>query len=163
MISETVINYINSLGISCKIFSHSPAFSMDECEKIALETGTRLCKNLFLKTTSGSNYYLLMMHPDKKFVTSKVSKLLCSSRLSFASGEEMTDMLRTSPGSLSIMSLIFSECPDITLAIDSDVLKDEYICCHPCDNSQTLKIKTCDILNTLIPSFNVEYKIIDID
>lgn len=163
MISETVISHIDSLGISCNTFSHAPAFSMEECEKVSEITGAMLCKNLFLKTTSGNAYYLLLMYPGKKFVTSKVSKLLGSSRLSFATGEEMTDMLNTMPGSLSILSLLFDQDKKVNLAIDRDVLKEDYFCCHPCDNSYTVKMKTEDVIEKLIPSLKIDYQIIDID
>ena len=39
---------------------------------------------------------------------------------------------------------------DVTLLIDEDLLTDEYIGCHPCINSSTLKIRTKDILDVFL-------------
>ncbi len=135
---------------------------MEKCAEIEKSIGGKICKNLFLQTTTGSAHYLLMMGSEKKFVTKEVSKSLGSSRLSFASGEKMEEMLGTSPGSLSITSLVFDKEKKVQLAIDRDVISDEYICCHPCDCTATLKIKTADITDILIPSLGITPNIIDI-
>ena len=74
----------------------------------------------------------------------------------------MEEMLGTSPGSLSITSLIFDKDKAVSLAIDSDVLKEKFICCHPCDCTATLKIRTSDITDILIPALEITPIIIDI-
>ena len=33
----------------------------------------------------------------------------------------------------------------VRLLVDEDVLKDEYVGCHPCVNTSSLKIKTADV------------------
>lgn len=40
------------------------------------------------------------------------------------------------------------------LLIDSDLLKDEYIGCHPCVNTSTLKIRTKYITDIFLPAVN---------
>jgi Ala-tRNA(Pro) deacylase len=40
----------------------------------------------------------------------------------------------------------------VQLLIDEEVLKGEYIGCHPCINTSTLRIRTCDALDKLIPA-----------
>ncbi len=162
MIINEVINYLDNLNISYELFNHKPVSSIEECKQIEDFIGGRICKNLFLKTTNGKIKILLIIDADKKFITKDISKKLETSRLSFCSSDEMIKHLNTAPGSLSIMSLIFDKCNSIGLAIDKDVIQDEFIYCHPCKNNATLKIKTKDVLDILIPSFNKEYKIIQI-
>ncbi|MBQ8762820.1 MAG: prolyl-tRNA synthetase associated domain-containing protein [Clostridia bacterium] len=157
-----VCDYLKNLGIEFSRVTHEAAETLEKCAEIEKIIGGKICKNLFLQTTTGSAYYLLMMDSGKKFVTKEVSKALGSSRLSFASGEKMESMLGTSPGSLSITSLIFDSDKKVMLAIDEDILKEEFICCHPCDCTATLKIKTADITGILIPSLGLTPKIIDI-
>ncbi len=157
-----VCEHLKNLRIDFTVISHDAAETLEKCAEIEKIIGGRICKNLFLQTTSGSIHYLLMMDSSKKFVTKEVSKALGSSRLSFASGEKMENMLGTSPGSLSITSLIFDKDKIVSLAIDEDVLKEEYICCHPCDCTATLKIKTSDITDILIPSLGIMPNIIKI-
>ena len=157
----TVCGYLDGLGIDYKKFEHSPAATIEECKKIEEILNDTICKNLLLRTTNGSAYYLLILRNDKQFVTSRISKLLGSSRLSFASGEEMKNMLNTSPGSLSILSLIFDKEKAIRLAIDKDVIENKHFCCHPCNNSATLKIKTSDITDIFLPSLEIKPVIIE--
>ena len=158
---KTVCDYLDNIDIAYKKIEHSPAATIEECKKIEEILNDTICKNLLLRTTNGSAYYLLILRNDKQFVTSRISKLLGSSRLSFASGEEMTNMLNTTPGSLSILSLIFDDEKKIKLAIDRDVIENEYFCCHPCDNSATLKIKTSDVTDVIIPSLKINPVIIE--
>ena len=160
--AEFVCNHLKNIGIHFSVITHEAAQTLEKCAEIEKIIGGKICKNLFLQTTTGSSYYLLMMDGSKKFVTKNVSKTLGSSRLSFASGEIMEKMLGTSPGSLSITSLVFDEEKRVSLAIDEDILKEEFICCHPCDCTATLKIRTNDIINVLIPSLGIIPKIISI-
>lgn len=160
--AEFICNYLKNLGAEFSVTTHEAAETLEKCAEIEKIINGKICKNLFLQTSSASAYYLLMMDSGKKFVTKEVSKAIGSSRLSFASGEKMEEMLGTSPGSLSITSLVFDKEKKVSLAIDSDILKEEFICCHPCDCTATLKIKTTDITDILIPSFGIKPIIIEI-
>lgn len=154
--------HLKNAGIEFSLVTHAPAFTIEKCAEVEKLIGGRICKNLFLQTTSGSAYYILMLDGNKKFVTKDVSKKLGSSRLSFAPPEAMQRLLNTNPGSLSVTSLMFDKEKRVALAIDGDILKEEYICCHPSDNTATLKIKTKDITEKLLPLLGVEPKIIEI-
>ncbi len=160
--AATVCGFLEKIGIEYKIVTHPPVFTLEECRAVNGLLDGVICKNLLLRTDSGRVIYLLMIKDDKRFVTKDVSKKLGCSRLSFASGEFMESLLNTSPGSLSITSLIFDGDKKVALAIDADVLKEEYICCHPSDNSATLKIRTEDVLQKLIPALGIEPEIIEI-
>lgn len=162
MNKETVCSYLDSIGIGYEKTEHSPAFTIEECKKIEKTIGAEICKNLLLTNTPKSVYYLLLMKGDKPFVTKDVSKKLGSSRLSFASADDMKALLSTNPGSLSVTSLIFDKDKKIRLAVDSELLKNEFLGCHPSDNSATLKIRTEDVFGIFIKSLQREAEIIDI-
>lgn len=153
--AEFICDYLNKNGIEFSVVNHEAAETLEKCAEIEKIIDGRICKNLFLQTTTAGSHYLLMMDSRKKFVTKNVSKAVGSSRLSFASGEKMEKMLGTSPGSLSITSLVFDKEKKVSLVIDEDILKEEFICCHPCDCTATLKIKTTDVVNILIPSLDI--------
>ena len=44
----------------------------------------------------------------------------------------------------------------VKLLIDEDVLKEDYIGCHPCVCTSSLKIKTEDIFNKFLPKVGHE-------
>ena len=90
------------------------------------------------------------MPGDKKFMTKDLSKQLHISRLSFAEPEYMEKYLNITPGSVSVLGLMNDEDWYVELLIDKDLLKDEYIGCHPCINTSSLKIKTEDILKKFL-------------
>lgn len=159
---EKVCAYLEEVKIKYEIFHHDPAFTIDECRLIEEKIDGKICKNLLLTTTTGSIYYLLMMSGEKKFVTKDVSKKLGTSRLSFASAEKMKELINTEPGSLSVTGLIFDNEKTVKLAVDRAVFEEEYVCCHPSDNSATLKIKTRDLTERLLPSLGADPVIIDV-
>ncbi len=159
---EKVCKFLEKTEIDFEITYHKPAFTIEECQKIEKVINGKICKNLMLTTTTGSIYYLLMMSGEKKFVTKDVSKKLGTSRLSFASAEKMCELLNTEPGSLSVTSLIFDENKTVRLAVDRSVFEEEYVCCHPSDNTATLKIKTQDLTEKFLPSVGADPVIINI-
>ena len=93
-----------------------------------------------------------MMPGDKKFRTAVFSKKMGCSRLSFADAAHMEEYLDITPGSVSVLGLMNDPENHVRLVIDEDILKDEYIGCHPCINTSSLKLKTSDVLEKLIPA-----------
>ena len=98
-----------------------------------------------------------MMPGTKVFKTKEVSHQIGSTRLSFASPDDMMKHLGLEPGSVSIMGLMNDRDNAVQLLIDEDVLKDDYIGCHPCVNTSSLKIKTSDIIEKYLPAVKHDY------
>ncbi len=57
----------------------------------------------------------------------------------------MEAILGVTPGSVTVLGLMNDTENRVKLYIDKDVLADEYLGCHPCINTSSLKIKTADI------------------
>ena len=93
-----------------------------------------------------------MMPGDKKFKTKELSSQINSARLSFAEPGDMLKYLDIEPGAVSIMGLMNDKEHDVQLLIDEDVLKGEYIGCHPCVCTSSLKIRTEDIIEKYLPA-----------
>ena len=125
---------------------------MEACNEIDAVLGVMICKNLFLCNRQKTAFYLLMMPGDKKFKTKELSHQINSARLSFAEPEDMLKYLDIEPGAVSIMGLMNDTGHDVQLLVDEDVLKGEYIGCHPCVCTSSLKIRTQDILEKFLPA-----------
>ena len=145
-------DYLDSLGIPFFRTDHERADNMEACNEIDAVLGVIICKNLFLCNRQKTKYYLLMMPGDKKFKTKELSKQIGSARLSFAEPDAMLEYLDIEPGAVSIMGLMNDREKAVQLLIDEDVLKDEYIGCHPCVCTSSLKIRTADILEKFLPA-----------
>ena len=150
-------NFLDDLNIDYQRVDHDTADTMEICEEIDKTLGAVICKNLFLCNRQETVFYLLMIPADKVFKTKDISAQIGSSRLSFANAEHMMKYLNITPGSVSVLGLMNDKENDVTLLIDEDILKDEYFGCHPCINTSSLKIKTVDLVDKIVPALKHEF------
>lgn len=159
---ENVYRFLSENFLSFLCIEHSPADTNEDCHEIEKYLDAVICKNLFLRNSAETKYFLLLMSPDTKFDSKIISKQIQSSRLSFASADKMIEILGVEPGSASIMCLINDSASDVSLLIDSRLLENEYFCCHPCKNTATLKFKTKDIFERFISITGHNYTIVNL-
>lgn len=145
-----VYSLLDELSIPYERVDHAVTETMEACENIDMLLDVSMCKNLFLRNRQKTAFYLLMMPGKKKFKTKDVSKQLGTSRLSFAEAEYMEQYLNITPGSVSVLGLMNDSNHAVHLVIDKELLDNEYIGCHPCINTSSLKIRTEDILNIFL-------------
>ena len=145
-----VYDFLDSLGVVYQRIDHEAAMTMEACEEIDRTLEATICKNLLLCNRQETQFYLLMLPGDKVFKTKDLSAQIGSSRLSFAKEEYMEQYLDITPGSLSVLGLMNDKDRMVRLLIDEDVLTGEYIGCHPCINTSSLRLKTKDIFNTFL-------------
>ena len=143
---------LDSLGIAYQRIDHEAAMTMEACAAIDEALDATICKNLLLCNRQCTAFYLLMIPGNKTFKTSVPSKQIGSSRLSFASSEAMEELLDITPGSVSVMGLMNDHENRVQLLMDQDVLKGEYIGCHPCINTSSLRFRTADLIEKIIPA-----------
>lgn len=159
---ERVYDLLDELNIKYYRADHSPADTIEDCQKVEEVIGVQICKNLFLCNRQKTEFYILLMPALKPFRTAVVSKLLGVSRLSFGDEEFMREFLDITPGSVSIMGLMNDKNNRVRLLIDKELADSEYIRCHPCINTSTLKISTDDIFKKYLPRVHHKPLVIDI-
>ena len=147
-----VYDLLDELQIEYGRIDHEAAMTMEACAHIDQALNATMCKNLLLCNRQCTQFYLLLIPGDKPFKTSVLSKQIGSSRLSFASGEYMEQFLDITPGSLSVLGLMNDKDRNVALLIDEDVLQGEYIGVHPCINTSSLRLRTEDLVQKIIPS-----------
>ena len=149
-----VYDLLDSLGISYQRIDHEAAYTMEASEAIERVLEATICKNLFLCNCQKTNYYLLMIPGDKVFKTKELSHQIGSARLSFGTPEAMEEMLDVTPGSATIMGLMNDSDQKVQLLVDEDVLKGEYLGCHPCVNTSSLRLKTADVFGPVLTAMH---------
>lgn len=147
-----VYDLLDRLSVDYERIDHPAAMTMEACEEIDRALEATICKNLFLCNRQQTDFYLLMMPGNKKFVTKDLSSQLGVSRLSFGSPEYMEKLLDITPGSLSVMGLMNDHDGRVQLLIDEDVLQGEMIGFHPCINTSSLRLRLSDLMDTIIPA-----------
>ena len=151
-----VYDFLDNLGVDYMRVDHEPAMTMEVCADIDKTLEATICKNLLLCNRQATVFYLLMLPGSKVFKTSVLSKQIGSSRLSFASAEAMEEFLDITPGSVSVLGLMNDKDKRVQLLMDKDILEGEYFGCHPCINTSSLKLKTADLMEKIIPAMGHE-------
>ena len=149
-------DFLDSIGIQYETVCHEAAYTMEQCQEIEKTLGVPICKNLFLCNRQKTQFYLLMLEGEKVFKTRDLSKQLGVARLSFADPADMEKYLDITPGSVSVLGLMNDRENHVQLLMDEDVLKGEYIGCHPCINTSSLKLYTKDVLEKFLPAVHHE-------
>ena len=154
---------LDKLDIEYWRIDHEPANTMEACAAIDETLQATICKNLLLCNRQETVFYLLMIPGGKVFKTSELSKKIGSSRLSFAKPEYMERFLDITPGSVSILGLMNDQENHVNLLIDEDVLKGEFIGMHPCINTSSLRLKTADLMEKVIPAMGHAPTLVQLD
>lgn len=157
-----IYEFLDRLAVDYQTLCHEAAFTMEECADVERELGAPVCKNLFLCNRQQTQFYLLMLPGGKKFKTKWLSGQLGCARLSFADEAHMVELLHIHPGAVSPMGIVNDNDNKVLLVIDRDLLSSEYIGCHPCVNTATVKLRLSDLLDKIVPATGHEYRLVDL-
>ena len=161
-VENRVYESLARLDIPFTRVDHEAAFTMEDCAAISEALEVHICKNLMLTPRNRSAFYLLCLPAEKPFSTKDFSKLIGSSRLSFATEDDLVALLGCHAGSASVLGLMNDTEHRVTLAIDRAVAGDEWFGCHPCKNTSSLRLKTRDVLEKFLPDTGHEAVIVDL-
>lgn len=161
-IETAVFKLLSELDIPYERVENEEAATMEECVEIDKALGVEIRKSVFLCNRQKTDFYLLVMPAKKQFITKDFSERMGCSRVSFASGDKMEEMLGVKPGSASIMALINDKVCKVQLVLDSEVAKAEWFGCNTGMNTSHIKIKTGDLLKLFIPYTKHTTKIISL-
>ena len=150
---EAAFALLEELGMDYGRVSSEPADTMEKCAAVSQVLGVPICKNLFLCNRQKTQFYLLCMGPDKPFHTA---------RLSFAPEETLWELLHCTPGSATILGLMNDKEHQVRLLMEREVYEAEYLSCHPCICTSSLKLKTADVLGKLLPYTGHEVTVVDL-
>ena len=147
---------LDRLKIDYMRTEHPPADTMEVCAQRAAVLNTRICKNLFLSNRQETRFYLLLMPADKSFKSSVVAGQLGVARLHFADEKYMTAFLGLHPGSVSVLGLMYDTESRVQLLVDREIPEQEEFACHPCINTCSLKFRTSELFDKVLPELHHE-------
>ena len=154
--------FLDRLGVPYRRADHEPAATMELCREIEKSLGCPICKNLLLTNRQQTDFYLLLMEGDKVFKTKYLSKALGCARLSFATDEQMLELVDITPGSLSVLGLMNDPARKVRLVIDKPVLEQPEIGFHPCLNTSTLAVSMGDFTGSILPALGHELTVVEL-
>lgn len=158
-----VYDLLEKLDIPYIRVDHEAVPTIEACREIDVLLGIDMCKNLFLCNRQKTEFYLLLMPGDKPFRTKELSAQIGSARLSFAREEFMEEFMGLTPGSVTVLGLMNDKDCRVRLLIDREIAESEYIGCHPCINTSSLKLRTKDVLEKFLPYIKHEYMMVELE
>ena len=153
---ERCYDLLDSLGVEYYRVDHEHADTIQDCELVENLLGAKICKNLFLTNRQQTDFYLLIMPGEKPFKTKLLSKQINTARLSFGTPEQMEQYLDTLPGSASVLGLMNDPDNKVRLLVDKDLLSEETFGCHPCQNTSSLRFRTAELFERILPAMHHE-------
>ena len=130
-----VYDLLERLDIPFIRVDHEAAMTIEACQGVDELLGLEICKNLFLCNAQKTKFYLLLMPGGTEY---------------------MEKYLGVTPGSATLLGLMHDPDRQVQLIIDEEVTAQEEFGCHPCINTSSLKLRTKDVLEKLIPALGHE-------
>lgn len=137
-------------GISYEVTEHSAVMHMEELGSTTLPYPQDVAKSLFLTDGSHSTYLMVVAKGDKKIRLLFIREQIGGRRLTFASREEMKEILSLTPGSVTPLGVLQDEKKQVKVYIDKAFQTgSQRIGIHPLENTATLWLHIED-LNTFL-------------
>ncbi len=150
MNKQEIYNLLKEENIWHEITEHPAVFNMEEASQITLPYPEADAKNLFVRDDKKRNYYLITVKGDKRVNLKDFKEKYATRSLSFASSENLLEILGLTPGSVTPFGLLNdSECR-VHFYLDKDFCAAPgLIGIHPNDNTATVFLKTDDLIEII--------------
>lgn len=150
MNKEEIYEYLDSLNIKYEKTEHKAVYNMAELAEVELPHPEADAKNLFIRDDKKKNYYLISIKGDKKADLKTFRQKQGTRPLSFASENDLENILKLKPGSVTPLGLLNDKENKTVLYLDSDfVFPNSIIGVHPNDNTATVWLKTDDLIKII--------------
>ena len=148
MNKQDIYNYLNNKNIEYEKIEHKAVYTMAEINEIKMPYPEAEAKNIFVRDDKKKNYYLITIKGNKKVNLKEFSKINNTRHLSFASSEDLMDILKLTPGSVTPLGLLNDINNRVIFYLDEEFLN-SIIGIHPNDNTATIVLKTEELINII--------------
>lgn len=150
MNKQEIYNFIKNRNIWYEITEHKAVFNMEELSEIKVPYPEYDAKNLFIRDDKKRNYYLITVRGNKRVNLKEFRNKNGTRPLSFASEQDLMDIMNLIPGSVSPFGLLNDKELKVKFYLDKDFLNDKKIIgIHPNDNTATVWLKVEDLVEII--------------
>lgn len=150
MKKEDIYEFLKKKNIWHEITEHEAVWDMEELDKLDLPYPGRDAKNLFVRDDKKRVYYLISVKDDKRVDLNEFRNKYGTRRLSFASENDLGNILKLFPGAVTPFGLLNDENLVVKFYLDKDFFdKDSIIGIHPNDNIATVWLKVDDLVDII--------------
>ncbi len=145
-----VYDYLRERNIGFETTNHKAVYTMEELSTVILPYPQADAKNLFVRDDKKRQYYLITVKGDKRVDLKEFRRKNATRPLSFASENELMDILGLIPGAVTPLGLLNDTEHRVQLYLDETFLASPgLIGVHPNDNTATIWLKTEDLLTVI--------------
>lgn len=150
MNKEEIYKYLNDKKIWYEITEHEAVYNMHDLSKITTPYPGSDAKNLFLRDDKKKNYYLISVKGDKRVDLKEFRKQNNTRPLSFASENDLMEILKLKPGSVSPLGILNDENLKVKFCLDDEFIQDDCVIgIHPNENIVTIWMKVSDLIKII--------------
>jgi len=140
---DDLFAYLERLGIAHKTCEHEAAFTVAESAQLKSAMPGGHSKNLFMKDKDGS-IILISAEAHETLKLNQLHKVIGTRRLSFASAEQMQELLGVVPGSVTAFALMNKTARPVRFIISAELYAYDPVNFHPLVNTATTAISRAD-------------------
>jgi Ala-tRNA(Pro) deacylase len=137
--------FLDQLGVEHSTMTHPPIFTVEEGRDWHDKIPGLHCKNLFLKDKK-DKIWLAVTPGDKRADLNRLEKRVRAARLSFGKPELLQEVLGLTPGSVTPFGLINDKTRRVTVIVDEDLPRSEWVNFHPLHNAASTTLRSADLL-----------------
>jgi Ala-tRNA(Pro) deacylase len=141
--------FLDGLGIAHKTKQHAPVFTVAESVALRDEIPGGHTKNLFVKDRK-DQFFLLVVEENAVVDLKAVHILIgAAGKVSFGKPEKLMEYLGVIPGSVTAFGAINDEGHAVKIILDSHLMENTIINCHPLENNATTSVRSVDLVKFL--------------
>ena len=144
-IRTKVFDAMESMNISYDVIEHPAVYTVEEMDKLNIDSKNEIVKNLFVRDDKKKRYFLIVLQKDKRANLKEIRKELNCRPLSFASEEDLGKYMKLSKGSVTPFGILNDPDCKVEVVLDKDILLFEHIGVHPNENTATVWICPQDL------------------
>lgn len=143
--NSELLEILTELGIPYRFFTHPPVYSTADIELLEEKPPGVDTKNLFLRDEKRTRYILVCVRAETRVRLKELGRSLGIKGLTFASPEELLEILGLTPGSVCLFGLMNDKRRVVTGYLDRSIPLKEEMQNHPLVNTATLVLSSEDI------------------
>ncbi|MBE6147965.1 MAG: prolyl-tRNA synthetase associated domain-containing protein [Firmicutes bacterium] len=150
MNKQDIYNLLKDNNLWHEITEHGEVYTMKDLSEIELPYPQCDAKNILVRDDKKINYYLITVKNDKRVDLKDFQNKYNTRRLSFASENDLLNILNLTPGSVTPFGLLNDEERKVQFYIDKDFWEgNQIIGVHPNENTATVWIKIDDLIQII--------------
>lgn len=144
-LASNLATKLSELQVEYQHFTHAAVFSTADVALLPEKLPGIDTKNLFLRDEKRTRYILVCVRAETRVDLKALGRLLGIKGTTFASPEDMLEMLALTPGSVCLFGLMNDTARRVEGFLDESIAREDTMQNHPLVNTATITLKVSDM------------------